>query len=286
MTNSFNRPPLEVLTIILNYAPDLPTIYKFICGSSRANVAFNIDSPCILDAAIECSIPEFKHSARMIAILGTFASSSEFSFKGFVDKYKDLPADVLSTAPASSAFVKGTPGPRYLVLTAYRIDVLQYICFVSLLQNIHEVIWSISPADNEGSHHYPIKQCRTGVNFQAAAWWAPSWVEKIRIVRAYWNLFVYWNIQSISPDLAVISDDWRFSIYRTALKAIDPCVAPLYDKTRDSFIHGFYVPHDIEEMKCVLIATRDLLGVPFDSSSSFCPFTARRCDSSKLRPFL
>lgn len=218
----------------------------------------------------------------MIAILGTFASSSELGFKGLVDKYKDLPADVLSTAPASYAFVKDTPGPRYLVLTAYRIDVLQHICFVYLLQNIHEVIWSISPADNGGPHHYPIKQSRTGVHFQAATWWAPSWVEKMRIVRAYWNLFVYWNIQSISPDLTVTGDDWRFSIYRTALKAVDPCIGPIYDKTHDSIVHGFYVPHDIEEMKCVLTTTRDLLGVPFDSTSPFCPFTARRCESSNL----
>lgn len=283
MAHSFNRLPLEVLTNILNYAADLPTIYKFICASARANASFNIDSPCILDAAIERSIPEFKHLARMIAILGTFASSSDLSFKGLVDRYRDLPADALSTAPASYAFVKGTPGPRYLVLTAYRIEVLQNICFVSLLQNIHGVIWSISPADNEEAYHYPIKQCRTGINFQAAAWWAPSWVEKMRIVRAYWNLFIYWNIRAISPDLTVIADDWRFSIYRTALKAIDPCIGPRYDKTHDSRIHGFYVSHDIEEMKCVLAVTRDLLGAPFDSSSSFCPFTARRCESSSLR---
>lgn len=139
MVSSFNRLPLEVLTIILGYAPDLPTIYKFICASSHANAAFTIDSPQILDAAIERSIPEFKHSARMIAILGTLASKPDLSFKGLVDSYKDLPTEVLSTAPASYAFVKDTPGPRYLVLTAYRIEVLQYICFVSLLQNIHEV---------------------------------------------------------------------------------------------------------------------------------------------------
>lgn len=138
-----------------------------------------------------------------------------------------------------------------------------------LLQNIHEVIWSISPADNGGSHHYPIKQCRTGVRFQAATWWAPSWVEKVRIVRAYWNLFVYWNIQSISPDLTVIADDWRFSTYRTALKAIDPCVGPIYDKTHDSIVHGFYVPRDIEEMKCVLTTTRDLFGVPLIRRAHF-----------------
>lgn len=132
-------------------------------------------------------IGHFKHSARIIAILGTIASIPDLSFKGLVNRYKDLPTDILSTAPAFYPFMKGTPGPRYLVLTAYRIEVLQYICFVSMLQNIHKVIWSIThaPFDKEETYYYPIKQSRAGIQFQAAAWWAPSWVEKIRIIRAY-----------------------------------------------------------------------------------------------------
>lgn len=278
MVDSFNRLPLEVLITILRYAPDLPTIYKFICASAHANAAFNIDPAYILDAAIERSTPEFKHSARMIAILGTLASSPNLSFKGLVDRYRNLPEDILSTAPASYAFVTGTPGPRYLVLTAYRIEVLQYIAFISLLRNIHEVIWSISPEDGQETYHYPIKQCRTDIIFQAAAWWAPSWVEKMRIVRAYWNLFVYWNIRAISPDLATVRDDWKFSIYRTAIRSINPCVGPHYINAQQH-----YLSHEIEEMKCVLAATRDFFGFPLDSLCSFSPLTARCCQSSRLR---
>ncbi|KAH8689677.1 hypothetical protein BGW36DRAFT_441999 [Talaromyces proteolyticus] len=152
MTSSFSRLPLEVLIIVLQHAPDLPTIYKFICASASANAAFEISPSHILDNVIERSIPEFKHLARMVAILGSFSASSlHLTFKNLVDKYKNLPKDMLTTAPASFAFEAGTPGPRYLVLTGYRIEILQHICFVSLLQNIHE----------------------------AAAWWPPSWAEKV-----------------------------------------------------------------------------------------------------------
>lgn len=65
MVGSFNRLPLEVLTNILSYAPDLLTIYKFICSSTHINAAFNIELLNILDAANKRSIPEFKHSARI-----------------------------------------------------------------------------------------------------------------------------------------------------------------------------------------------------------------------------
>lgn len=285
MAGSFNRLPLEVLITILGHARNLPTIYKFICASARANAAFNIDSPRILDAAIERSIPEFKHSARMIAILGSFTSSSDLSFKDFVDRYKKLPARILSTAPASYAFMKGTPGPRYLVLTAYRIEVLQDICFISLLQNIHEIVWSFEPGKEQQTCYYPIKQSKTGTQFQAAAWGAPSWVEKMRIVRAYWNLFVYWNIQAISAELAVVADDWALSTYRTAITSINPCIGPHYPLFPPSYAgkSRINVGHEIEEMKCVLAATRELFGIPLDSSSSFTPFTASQGPSDRYR---
>jgi hypothetical protein len=75
--------------MILQYAPDLPSIYKFICVSATANAAFQIDTACILDNAIGRSIPEYKHLARMIAILGSYsASSSHPTFEELVKTYE------------------------------------------------------------------------------------------------------------------------------------------------------------------------------------------------------
>jgi hypothetical protein len=271
MLSSFNRLPLDVWIIILRYAPDLSTIYKFICASANASAAFSIDSPYILDAAIERSIPEYKHEARMIAILGTFlasssSSSSNFTFESLVHGYKNLPKEVLSTAPASCAFMKGTPGPRYLVLTAYRIETLQHICFVSLLHNIHEALWPILP--NTEIHKHSIKNSKGGIDFQAVAWWSLSEAEKTRIMRAYWNLIIYWNIQEICPDLMATSDDYDFFKYRAMIKRIDPYFRP-YSFKRFSV-------NPVEEMKCVLGATRDFLSFPPRDSCLFTPFTSRQ----------
>jgi hypothetical protein len=192
--------PLEVLIIVLQHAPDLPSIYKFICASASVNAAFQLSPARVLDPVIERSIPEFKHLARMIAIIGTFsATSSHPTFEKLVNKYNnELPEDVLNTAPASFAFATGTPGPRYLLLTAYRIEVLQHICFVSLLQNIHETIWPNPSTDKREPGLHTTKH-KNNVCFRAAAWWSPSWAEKMRITRAYWKLMIYWNIPSNLP---------------------------------------------------------------------------------------
>jgi hypothetical protein len=50
---------------------------------------------------------------------------------------------MLTTAPASFSFASGTPGICYLLLTAYRIETLRQICFVTLLENTHELMWSM-----------------------------------------------------------------------------------------------------------------------------------------------
>ncbi|KAL3708150.1 hypothetical protein TMatcc_006133 [Talaromyces marneffei ATCC 18224] len=121
----------------------------------------------------------------MVAIIGIFlVTLSHLTFEKLLDRYKnDAPEDVLTTAPASFAFETGTPGPRYLVLTAYRIEILQHICFVSL-QNIHEAIWYIPSANERESGSRSIMY-KNNVCFRKAAWWSPSWAEKIRITRAY-----------------------------------------------------------------------------------------------------
>lgn len=276
MTTSLSCLPLEVLTIIVEFVPDLPSVYKIICASAGANAAFQLSPARILDSVIERSIPEFKHLARMIAIIGTFsATSSDPTFEMLVNKYNnELPEDVLTTARASFAFATGTPGPRYLVLTAYRIEILQHICFVSLLQNVHEAIWAIPFTDIKDPGCRPIKS-KNNVLFRAAAWWSPSWAEKMRITRAYWKLMIYWNVQLLCPDLEE-TDDYLFSRYRALIQKISPCIGPYMKPESIWNIH-----HEIEEMKCVQAATHEFLSCDYHNTR-FVPLNSRDCRGIRL----
>jgi hypothetical protein len=110
---------MEVLIMILQQAPDLPSTYAFICASSRAKAAFEIDSARILDAVLERSTPDIKHLVGMVAILGSFSSSSPPKFEELTEKYKARPL-----GEPTKAFAADTPGPRYVLLTAYRIEIL------------------------------------------------------------------------------------------------------------------------------------------------------------------
>jgi hypothetical protein len=130
-------------------------------------------------------------------------SSSQPTFDLFVGNYRSLRGDELTSVPPLSPFVAGTPGPRYLLLTAYRIEHLQHICLVTLLQNIHELTFfkpedgklKLKPGD-------ALKQFRPGVPFTPAAWWSPSWIERFRVERSLWKLMIYWNIRAIHHGLA------------------------------------------------------------------------------------
>lgn len=264
MTSSISRLPLEIMVMILQNAPDLASIYRFICVSASANSAFQIDPASILENTIERSIPEYKHLARMIAILGSYlASNPHPTFEELVNKYHNLPDDILTTASASSVFRSGL-GSRYLVLTAYRIETLQHLCFVYLLQNIHEVVWPVESTDE--SHLYPLKHSKDNVSFEAAAWWSPSIVEKSRIIRALWKGMIYWNIRAICP---LGMDDYGFSRYREKLEHLSPYLGPDLPNDRD----GEKSFHEVEEIKCVLAATHDLLDYPYEP---FTPFTSHQ----------
>ncbi|KAH8700084.1 hypothetical protein BGW36DRAFT_356760 [Talaromyces proteolyticus] len=164
--------------MILQNVRDLPSLYKFICSSSQVKDAFDFDPARILDEVIDRSIPHFKHLARMISIMGTLNIqngpdiqssdlSSQPTFTALIDKFKSLPKKVLRTALPSYAFATNTLGPRYLLLTAYRIEHLFHICFVTLLQNIHELIFESGPGPDR-------KSSRPGIFFEPAAWWSPS----------------------------------------------------------------------------------------------------------------
>lgn len=250
--------PLEVLIIILQHAPDLPSIYKFICASTRVNAAFEIDSANILDAAIGRSIPELKHLARMVAILGSFSSSPKPTYDDLLHVFEDLPKDVLSKAPAVFAFPPGTHGIRYLLLTAYRIETLLHICFVTLLENIHKLMWSMPPKSG-----CPLKRSRAGVSFQGAAWYPPSWVERFRVERALWKLMIYWNICAICQDFR--EDDYDFCRYSEKIRHIGSEIGP-------SIKNSISYQYEVEEMRCILSTAQELLGCTRKSFESLTPF--------------
>ncbi|PCH01099.1 Hypothetical protein PENO1_044820 [Penicillium occitanis (nom. inval.)] len=204
MSSAFCRLPLEVLIIILRQAPDLSSIYNFTHASAKASAAFEIDPVHILDDTIEHSIPDFKHLARMVAILGalnvpppynTQNSCERPTFETLVNNFRSFDEDVLTTAPSSSwAFIAGTPGPRYLLSIAERIHTLQYLCLATLLVDIHELIFPIHNS-GEGRYNNPRgwnqrkdRYSGPGITFEPAAWWSPSYVERYRVERALWKL--------------------------------------------------------------------------------------------------
>lgn len=267
MCSAFCRLPLEVLIIIVRQAPDLPSIYNFTHASAKARVAFEIDPVHILDDTIERSIPDFKHLARMVAILGAFnvpppyntqSSCERPTFEMLVNKFQSLDEDVLTTAsPSSWSFIAGTPGPRYLLSIAERIHNLQYLCLATLLVNIHELIF---PTRDSGEGRYSNQRglnerkdrySGPGITFEPAAWWSPSYVERYRVERALWKLVIYWNVQSGDPQLKNV-EDHSFAHYSLEIRRIRSDLGlPLDDIARSA---------EVDHMNCVSATIQEALG--------------------------
>lgn len=172
--------------MILHQAPDLSSIYAIICASSKAKAAFEIDSARILDAVLKRSTPDIKHLVGMVAILGSFPSPSPPKFEELVEKYKTRPLD-----EPTKAFAAGTPGPRYVLLTAYRIEILQEMCLITLLRNFHDLIQGNERADGDQSSY----------GFSSPSLWPPTGSEKTRVVAILWKLMIYWNFCTICDDI-------------------------------------------------------------------------------------
>lgn len=71
--------------MILRDLPDLPSLYKFICASSKVNAAFTIDAANILNEIIERSIPHFKPLARVISVIGSLDNTDQVQGTTFKD---------------------------------------------------------------------------------------------------------------------------------------------------------------------------------------------------------
>lgn len=260
MAGAYSRLSPELMLIILGHVPDLSSLYRLICASAKANAAFESHPGHLLDKIIERSIPDFKHLARMVAILGSLSIQtspnahsgnppSQPTFETLVNKYKNLPKDVLTSAPPSFAFTAGTPGPRYLLLTAYRIENLRPRCVATLLQNVHEQLFSrpVNGKTEEEPDH-TLKQFRPGVSFTPAALWYPSCIDRFWVERALWKLIIYWNIRAIDPDVATVHPDFRR--YSVKIRHISPSIGPEMNS-----VHLY----ESEEMNCVSAAIQEFL---------------------------
>lgn len=98
---------------------------------------------------------------------------------------------------------------------------------------------------------HSLKRSRAGAYFQGAAWYPPSWVERVRVERALWKLVIYWNVCAICQDFR--DDDYDFRRYSAKFRHIDLRIGPII-KGLTSY------QYEVEEMRCVLSKTQELLG--------------------------
>lgn len=131
-----------------------------------------------------------------------------------------------------------------MLLTAYRIECLRHICFTTLLQNIHEHIFISHVDENTPSDKLSeLKSFRPGVFFKPAAWWSPSWIERVRIERVLWKLLIYWNIREILYN-GILEDDPDFSQYNEKVQDI---TLDLGMENAKSWWHS----KELDEVNCV-----------------------------------
>jgi hypothetical protein len=252
--------PAEIIIMVLGHAPDLASLYNLTCTCARISSVFDIDSARIVDKVIINALPrETWGLARLLAIFGATAShtgpyigpSQPTTFDEFVTNYQH------PKVPALYPSLRGTPGPRYVLLWAHRIRQLQHICLVTLLHNIHQMRPSY-PNDPDfkskvGPTEFPI-----GVPFAPSAWWSPSWVERYRVERALWHLVVQWGLQAMGGHGSEIDDQMR-SLFILNIRRICPKPPPLNTNRRRL---RDYIG---DEMNCISKAVRRFLGCsPFE----------------------
>lgn len=97
----------------------------------------------------------------------------------------------------------------------------------------------------------------------------------MRITRAYWKLFIFWNIRALLPSLKE-TNDYLFPRYRNTMRNFSPCLGPILVQEDDWITH-----HEIEEMKCVQAATHEFLNYDYPHISCI-PFTSRGCPGVRL----
>lgn len=253
----YNLPP-ELVFIILRNAPDLESLYQFVCTSKWACWVFEGDSVGIVNEVIRRTIPGFASAARIVALFGSLNSNPSSSFRSslrtinvneLVATYTRLQGGNPKQAPPLWPSLAETPGPRYLLLSAYRIRCLRGICLSILLQNAHETPYLGSEAQEMESKAGSARKGRViGLPSCRSAGWPPSQGEKYRVQGTLWNLMVYWSFRlanEAEPDIL------RRAQYHQVEKCVGPAVWPQTGNRERRL--------EVCRMECVSLAVQSFL---------------------------
>ena len=209
----YDLPP-ELVFVILRNAPDLESLYQFVCTSKWASWVFEGDSVRIVNEVIRRTIPGFASAARIVALFGSLNSNPSSCFRSssrtinvneLVATYTQLQGGNPNQAPPLWPSLAETSGPRYLLLSAYRIRCLRRICLSILLQNAHATPYLGPEAQEmEPGAGSATKGRVIGLPSCRRAGWPPSQGEKYRLQETLWKLMVNWSFRSAKeaePDI-------------------------------------------------------------------------------------
>lgn len=196
--------PPEILLMIMEVMPDLASLYNIICASPCAAAIFDRNPTRYINQIIQDSLPyELRPYPRWIAVIASLGSDASPYYTeqgtpaGFIGRYREFQnhSDFLYVFPEldeAEPLVRelaGTPGPRSVLVAAHRIQQLENICLASMLARLHEVEpgrprQGKRPEEPRPEHF--ILELEELCGPQALR--APSWVERIRVREALWQI--------------------------------------------------------------------------------------------------
>ena len=194
----------ELLTIIMEDSSDLTSLYNLICASPRCLASFNENQTLIIERVMTRTMPTELHDfPRWIAITASLKNPSigpspyspsnqtMVSFLEILGNQLDGPIGD-GNVPRMLSQLSETQGPRMALLAAERVQKLEKICLVTMLTRVHELKEGHPPgprvieADSMVSRPLiPLPVC----SFTPCGNWEPSWVERLRVQRALWQIF-------------------------------------------------------------------------------------------------
>lgn len=194
----------ELLALILDHAPDLPTLHTLICTQRIWLSLFELKPIELIEAVIKRSLPpEIQKFPRWIAVITSLSSPNTIynlhcgpdpSLEQFTRRYDTVHygTDPFYVPELSPQF-RWTPAPREVLAAASRVQRLEDICLVALLQNITGMQLSYPRERSfEFDPHTAPVQLADEVPFTPTANWAPSWIERERVRLALWQQTVSW----------------------------------------------------------------------------------------------
>ncbi|KAK3945835.1 hypothetical protein QBC46DRAFT_424650 [Diplogelasinospora grovesii] len=202
--------PLEVLLLILGFAPDLVSLHEFIRTSSWISEAFDFDPVRIVEKVIQRQLPQLQ-KLQGIPVPSEYERWLQ-ELQGIIVDSSEIPSLWYpSSSKGEGLPIPSSRGPRFLCLTAYRIQQLEHICLATLLDNMHQRTLTKPEDPNfmfravcgaETLNAFITDTLLTpATSFRLMAWWAPSPEERFRVRRALWKLMVYWNLRAIDDDI-------------------------------------------------------------------------------------